>query len=441
MDNSQLATELAFSENLNQTKQKLRDIFIKYKKEDMSQSTEMYSELERIKKAAAVGFEASKITNILATFTAANPIKQDEATVNLFDKFRLKYPFLNNYAEPLIQATIILDFVLSLANNYDICSNIFNMLTKTWNGCETNGSGDMQILGYFEFFRNLIECLRLYKSVLQENVSVQQLMYNECYSLNPIELSGKLKQEKIFKKLLRIKETEIESMDDLYSISKQFDDLKLKSVNYFKLVYTFAENAQRLLQFSEIRQKKKLSELLEIDLYALIGEIVYEQSISPLEIESITTNMNINLVHCLAENLAPVIDFKRNNNPDADRRHFQAMIDSVDYESDDISHELDSLNESDEFFKPKIFKLNQSKVASYLKKHNNLLAYLIKQIQNYEDDQIQCKSSFLENLSNLKDVESLSILYEGNEMLSALNYDKIDVRKLHLYLSTTSDYR
>lgn len=416
----------------------------------MSQSTGASFDanvVDRIRKVAAIGFEASKITNIMSSFATANKIPPLSSAApsstngdQLLERYSGQLPFLRTYFRngDLLQVTIVVDFVLSLANNYDICASIFNMITKTWPIDRTPDLADGPI-GYYRFFRNLLACLHQYKLSANESVSVKRLLCDECYPLTADQLERTLDREKVFKNLLKITDgqEQLQTIDDLKNCARKLETtIGDADVDYFKRILSTVVNVQLLLQFQNNRSPAASpTNILSLNISAMIEEIVFDNSVSPLEIEQIAANINTNLVHTLATILSQPI-FHAIDENEANGKVLEAIVSEIDSGSE---RQECGLMEDDASVKP-VIKPQSAKVINYIKRHSYLLAYLLNEIVNGGGN-VPSESIFLDNLKQLPDVQAARTLYGDNEMMAALNFDRLDVEKLATFVTTTSDFR
>lgn len=401
--------------------------------------------VDRIRKVAAIGFEASKITNIMSSFALANKIPQPLINHHdtILDRYTIQYPFLQTYtrSDDLLQATIVVDFVLSLANNYDICANIFNMITKTWSFHRIPNDLNDTKMGYYRFYRNFLTCLQQYKVTSHENLSVKRLLCDECYPLDMEQLETILEKEKIFKNLFKINATkDVQTIDELQLYAKKFDVLSCdNNANFFKRILSFIYNMQLLLQFNETRVRMSVTEILSQNIEQIINEIVFEHSVSPLEIETIVCNINTNLVHQLAIILSPKIMHSIScESIDSEQKQLNEILDKI-FENKSTSSSSSSSKEIT--LKNSVIDCKSKiKVINYIKKHCYLLAYLLNEINQLSDETISYKSMCLNNFKNMKEINAMAMLYDDNRMISALNYDRLDIDKFLRYLSNSMDF-
>lgn len=428
-----MAAELAFTDIYNQTKQKLKQIYAKYEREEACKSSTDELEIplsspskatvERIKKVAAIGFEASKITNIIARFAQENSISSTITTNDaqlVLDKFRTKYAYLNLYGPVELQATIVVDMALSLTNNYDICYNIFNMLTKLWN---KSGTMDRLDIGYYEFIKNLLDCLRLHKAV-----GIKRMLYDEAVILSVNELSGWLNRQRIYQWLSQRITGDWNAFDKLKALQKQFESICIGELNYFNRLFYYIQNVTRLMQYQTMNFSRAPTQLLQLNMITAIGQIVFDSNVAPTEIESIVCSVNLNLVHVLMQNTIGLIDVVAKQ-----PQQITTAIDELiaNTENDNKDDDIASI--------PKTSRVANEAVVEYIRKHNPMIAYLLMQFQSICDSNENY--TLFENLLALNEVGDISEVYAGNMTVSALNFDQIDVVALINFIIIKRNYR
>lgn len=425
LKNSVPAKELQFLENYNATKQQLRTIFDQFNTYECTSDSNSVSTVERLKQVATIGFEASQTQSIITAFANENEFTCNEETRNLIKRLHRQYPFLKMFNGPALQASIAVDLIISLTNSYEMCFNIFNMLTKLW--VDQNWLNDDGIsFGYLKFIKNISECLQLYKSHGNNNFGVRDLICNECYVLSPLELKVKLEKEKVMKSIECLTSNDIDSLDKWKAMLKPFESIR-SDVNYFNRCYNFIVNLIKLLN---IRHKTNINltpmDAMENDLTAVIGEIVFVQEKLPSDVVEIVENLNINFVYVLCVNMMPMIHCVE---PD-DSAVTASLIENL--RNDNL------LNSKPD--KKILFPLNQE-VFNFIKKNNYLVAYLQQEYSRIENPTIVYEQRYLQNVMALDDVKTVAMIHGDNLLLSALSYDTFDVCNLEKYLNNNTNYR
>lgn len=323
------------------------------------------------------------------------------------------------------------------------------MITKTWPvdraAADSVDSGTTAAtpIGYYRFFRNLLACLHQYKLSANEMVSVKRLLCDECYPLTAEHLERTLDREKVFKNLLKIADggpEQLHTIDDLKACARKLDaTIDQTHVDYFKRILSFVVNMQSMLQFQSRRSPiVSPTHILSLSISAMIEEIVFDNAVSPLEIEQIAANINTNLVHTLATILAPPI-FHAVDDREANGKILEAIRMEIEGVSDGQQTGRTVGNDAASGTKP-VITAQSAKVINYVKRHSYLLAYLLSEIVNEPNNGGSSESTILDNLKRLPEVQATRVLYGGNEMMAALNFDRLDVEKLAAHLMATSDY-
>lgn len=424
LHNSVPAKELQFMENYNEAKQKLRSIFDKYNSCDNTTDSNA-STVERLKHVATIGFEASQTQSIITTFADENEFLCNDETRNLIKKLHHQYPFLKMFDGVALQASIAVDLLISLANSYEMCFNIFNMLTKLW--ADPKWFDDRTIIsyGHLKFTKNICECLQLYKSIGNNNFGVRDLICNECYVLLPVELKPKLEKERAMKSVQSLTSNDLDSLDKWKGLVKSFESMRA-DVNYFHRSYNFVVNLIKLLKVKEPNRFATPMDVMETDLTAVIGDIVFVNDNLPSDIVDIVECLNVNFLYILCRNMMPVIHCSEPN----DSAVTDSLIDNLQNDN------LPSITVEE---KP-LFRLSQD-VLNFVKKSNCLVAYLHQEYNSVAEPTIVYEQKYLQNVMGLDDVKTVAMIHGDNLLLSALSYDTFDVAKLEKYVNNNANFR
>lgn len=413
-------------ENYNATKQQLRSIFGKFNSYGFSESNDAAaSTVERLKHVATIGFEASQTQSIIKAFADENEFLSDEETRNLIKKLHRQHPFLKMFSGPALQASIAVDLIISLTNSYEMCFNIFNMLTKLWADPSWFDDAVITTFGYLKFTKNICECLQLYKSIANNNVGVRDLICNECYVLSPVELKVKLEKERVMKSVQSLTTNDIDSLKKWKALVKPFESIR-GDVNYFQRSYNFIVNLIKLLNVRDTNVNLTPTDAMQIDSTAVIGEIVFVNGKLPGDIVEIVENLNINFVYVLCVNMMPVIHCTEPN----DSAVTASLIENL--RNDNLPN-----SKPDE---KSLFRLNDE-VLNFMKKNNYLIAYLHQEYSCVDNPTVVYEQRYLKNVMALDDVKTVAMIHRDNLLLSALNYDTFDVYSLEKYLNNSANYR
>lgn len=409
--------------NYNETKQKLRSIFDKFMSYENSSASNTNT-VERLKHVATIGFEASQTQSIITSFADENEFLCSDETGNLIKRLHRQYPFLKVFNGPALQASIAVDLIISLTNSYEMCFNIFNIVTKLW--ADPIWFDDANIsFGYLKFTKNICECLQLYKSIGNENFGVKDLISNECYVLLPVELKPKLERERVMKSVQCLKSTDLDSLEKWKAFLKPYESIR-GDVNFFNRSYNFIVNLMKLLKIQEPTSNPAPIDVMQTDLTKVIGEIVFVNEKLPSDIVEIVENLNLNFVYILCLNLMPVIHCSEPND--------SAVTDNL------IENLRNDNLPKNKLEQKSLFHLN-AEVLNFFMKNNYLVAYLHQEFNCVRNPTVVYQQKYLKHVMALEDVKIAALIHEDNLMLSALSYDVFDVAKLEKYLSNNENYR
>lgn len=337
---------------------------------------------------ASKGFEASKINNIVDNFTRTN--FTCPKSFDLITKYVHNYKFLGQYSTAEnIKIIPTLDLILGTSFGYEICGNIYTLLGKD----HFDKASKTSNMGPSTFFVNLIECLRLLKS--SEKLGIKEILTKNFYSLNPDVCQWELQRENIFNSIFYKASNDISQLDCLRKVSRSFDDLKSQT-NYFQRFYSFISNFVKLLFLRDRNHEFHITDILKLDLRTIIGDLIFEQELTPFEIENTVSALNLNLVHVTAINICPRIT--------------KDSKDLKEYSASQVR--------------------NQS-IFNYITNQNTLLGYLLQKLKNHNSQDrpfFNIKEEFLERTSQLPDIkDNLDMFFNGNSLLAVLLADRVEV--------------
>lgn len=428
METTDLAIEWTFLDNFNHTKAQLNEHFCKFAMENASDSlSDARLSVERIKQIAAHGFEASQISNLVESFIAENRVSQSADVQRLLDKFTNHYPFLELYKNDALQGTIVTDYVLSLGSNYDIGSNIFNMLPKLWTRAFPMDKFDHQ-MGYFGCLKQILTCVHLYNTQTKQNHGVQHFMADECHTFNPTELAVKLRQTETFLHLEEMGREAYKTVESLRLNIKHFDVFNKKDGNLLNYIYNYITNMIRLLNLRDMAITEP-EEILATDLFSLIGHIIFDadSAVSPGDVEVLVSNLNTNILHVLTKNTCPDIEISKRF-IDPPEILLKQLLDKL---SGGVAAE--GLKITDR----QVFQLHRRDILSYVANRNGLVAFLMGQIHGVslasDDDEplaLDFNPGFLKNLLAMQETQIKMEMYNDNAVVAALNLDYFDVINL-----------
>lgn len=356
--------------------------------------------MEQIRNVAAKGFEVSKIISVIDNFTQAQRIKQTEAVKELIQKHKQnpQYRFLTQFEESNLNAVIVCDLILNLPFNRDIITSILMVIKRNQSiqssFKETESLEKSQLpknIGPLNLLENLNNCLRLL-----EGKSIRDLLCDNTYSLRPQKLAVELSREKIFNEIFYKTSADLSRYDDLKSLQNQFQNLKSKC-NYYQRFCNYVHHLTKLVHLRDPNCEYHVEELLKIDPCDVVGDLIFNCDMTPLEIEAIVTALNLNLVHVIALNICPEIVGRSG------------------------------------LKKRQLTVQKQTTIFNYISNYNHLLVFLLQGINNkdhFTKDDSSIDSTYLERFLCMKEIDRLSSLYGGNKIIATLRCDHVNMKLL-----------
>lgn len=454
LEQSNLAHELKYFENMNQLKSQLKEFLLQPIYPADNRMDTDYS-VEEIKNLVVHGFEASQVLNLLESFIAMNPIVQSRETRTIFERFALNYPYLDLYTGSALQGVSVTDFLLSVTNSSDMCFNIFNICEyKLWDKDATRIERMVNQLGFYGGFKHMLGTLSLYNISREYSYGIQHVLANECYLFNAADMAQKLKQEETYARLQRLDMSALATIQGLKENIIQFEIFNKKDGNLLSYVFYYSVNMNRLTNFKHMNFKEidavSLQQILEIDLFSLIGEIVFDSisTISLGDIEAIVCNLNTNLLHVISMNTCPVISIHGKFVPDAERQ-LHDILDMLKGDSTDASTSSTDESQKEKRRERTKFQIKQKDILAYIHRHNALIAYLMGEIHDLKCSTSETEMGTVSNinrtfLENILEMDELAIRCPESKatksMVDALNFDYFNLFILKRLIAT-ENYR
>ena len=390
--------------------------------------------IDMIQKVAAIGFETTKISNIIESFVDQNKIVQTESDALILQQSEKNYPYLKQFSTSYLQSMTIADLMISLSAKLELNQTIHSMIIAFLE----SGTIIPPALGHFRLTQTLMECLAIHKkqSNSDEDITMQYLLTDEIFSLNPKEYSRKLENLKNFNRLMK-KKMESELDDDMKAqeMLKQAEFWKCDT-NFIGRLHMYVKNVFELLKFYS-NENFTFDEVVKLNLYDAINEIVYKKGYEPERVENFVYNIKTNLVYVIACGATEIISCDESG-VESNITMLESFLENL---IDPSNKTIDGLlKESPDFYQPTIFKISNHNIMYYVKKDNFLLAYLMKEIQKFEYQTLKYDINYLDNQRKLETVETLAVLYNGHITLAALNYDQINLHVLVKHLRSSNNY-
>ncbi|KAM8705661.1 hypothetical protein ACLKA7_010032 [Drosophila subpalustris] len=411
LEDSQLNRELQFMEHQQLIKQKLANIYANYEALDGDGNATTGSTtttVEKIKSVAAKGFELSKIISVVDNFAQAQKLQHSAELKNVLQRHssNAQYGFLQQFQERNLNALIICDLIVNLRFNREITCNLLLVIRRQQQQQQHQQQSQQQLapdgssnaspreIGAMYLIQNLCECMRLLEAAGQKP-ALNELLHRHSYALKPASLALQLQREVAFTTLYKKTSPDYAHSRELRTHSSLFQQLKSRH-NYYARFCGYVQQLACLLQLRDPNLEYHNSQLLRHDPYQVIGELIYECDITPLEIESNVAALHLNLVHVIALNICP------------------------------------QLTEGGGKQKPRSVQAQKrDSIHNYILQHNQLLAQLLQAVQMGDLAQINTAETTLNyaclhQLMQLPEMSTLALMYDQNPVMAALHTYKLD---------------
>lgn len=407
LEDSQLNRELQFMEHQQLIKQKLASIYANYEALDGDSKATTGSTtttVEKIKSVAAKGFELSKIISVVDNFAQAQKLQHSAELKSLLQRHgtNVQYGFLRQFQERNLNALIICDLIVNLGFNREITCNLLlvirrQQLQQQQNQQLTSDSSseaNPREIGAMYLIQNLCECMRLLEAVGRKP-ALNELLHRHSYALKPASLALQLQREVAFSTLYQKASPDYAHSRELRTHASLFQQLKSRH-NYYARFCGYMQQLARLLQLRDSNLEYHNTQLLRHDPYQVIGELIYECDITPLEIESNVTALHLNLVHVIALNICPQLT-------------------------------EDGAKQTPRLVPPQ----KQESIHNYIFQHNQLLAQLLQAVQMgnlapINTSETTLNYACLHQLMQLPEMSTLALMYDRNSVMAALHTYKLD---------------
>lgn len=407
MQDTALNRELVFVEQQQQIKQKLATIYENYlQKEQSGGDAELpAATVEQIRNVAGKGFDVSRIISVIDTFALTQRIEPTAEQQQTCQRYmnNPQYIFLRNFDADNLNAFIITDLVLNLPFNREITSNILMVVRRqqTMGGSGTmsrslrsdDGTANKQQsysdIGALPLLESLSECLQI-----QPQQRLCRLLNDNYYALRPRKLTLELQRERAFCAVFHKTDSEVGDIDALKTHASLFHDLQAKC-NYYQRFISYVQQLAQLVQLRDRNLEYHTGALLNINVCDVIGELIFECDMTPLEIEANVAALNLNLVHVIALNVCPEIAGKCSGGMGKMTRR-------------------------------KITQQKAESILNYVANQNSLLACLLRGVINATDVPLPANNlntSFLQALLELEEIERVATLFNDNKFVAALRSD------------------
>lgn len=363
-------------------------------------------------------------------FHENHSILQTQDTVALLDRFVGNYPYLKLYQGAALQGVNVIDFMVNLPKTFDAYPIIEKMIPKFWLDEESIENWQEKI-GYHGFIRQILSAKSVYNASRNECVGLNELLSTELYSFNEVDLIMRVHKEETYRKQLQLSLDTLRTRDGVVETIVGFENYSQKNENLLQHVFAYSINMNRLrllrgLEFLD--NKSYLEEILKTDLFALAGDILFDEIDIPIQdIELIVCHLNTNLLHVITTTTCPTISIrdKFSSSPNDD---FNEILQLLAKDVNAVRNYQLRMRSKSAQRKPS--KIDRHDIFQYVREHNELITYLLMEVQGYrpcdslEEIPIDLNRTILENIMQM---EELAVHLESDtddvRMLAALNFD------------------
>lgn len=401
-----MSRELQFMEHQQLIKQKLANIYANYETlavEASSTGSNATTTVEQIKSVAAKGFELSKIISVVDNFAQSQKLQHSAELKTLLQRHCAngQYGFLQQFQERNLNALIVFDLIINLRFNREITCNLLLVIRRQQQQLQQQPStinrpseSSPREIGAMYLLENLCECMRLLERSGRQS-ALNELLCRHSYPLRPAALALQLQRESAFKTLYQKTSSDYAHSQELRAHSALFQQLKSRQ-NYYTRFCSYVQQLSRLLQLRDTNLEYHNTQLLRHDPYQVIGELIYECDITPLEIEGNVAALHLNLVHAIALNICPQL---------------------MDGGGKPLSRSVSPQK--------------QESIHNYISQHNQLLAQLLQAVQlnalpKISESEAGLHFDCLRQLMQMPEIETLSHMHQGNLVMAALHAYKLD---------------
>ena len=329
------------------------------------------------------------------------------------------------YQDDLLNVLPLIDFMVSLPCPYELNHNIYKYIAKQWNLSEVEDGS----FGYRRFLKNVMDILTIFKN---HNIdkSFSDLCNDEIFTLEPVKLKKQLENRANVMEFLRMNLVELNDEAKLTEILHKFDLFECDA-NFLTKIVCYVKNVRQLLKFLT-NQTFTFDEIMKMNLEDVIGKIIFQQQYSPEQVENFSFNANVNLIHSMA--VAATGELNKPCKDDKDEK-LLSLFHMSEIGAESIKPDLDCSGCK------ATYTINNLDILYYIKRQESfMVAYLVKEIQNVEYKTLKYEEpNFIRRLSELEAINGLKVLYNNSKIVTALNYDHVDLRLLFKKIQSTKD--
>lgn len=346
---------------------------------------------------ADIGFETNVFAVVLEKYCfpqCSHFEKNDE----ILDRLIVQLPNLMLYKKNNIILTSMVDLMISISCKFEITHSLAKDL---YNICKAADQGHK---GYYAaFLRKIVE---IASNCQNENtpISLTSLMCNEVFSFDLESFKIQKNNRLALRNLMNLNLANLNDQKMLLEIATKLKDFK-SGINFFDRILSYVNSLRDMIKYVT-NEYLNINEIIkDLNIYELIGKIIYINQMNPELLETQSCQTNLNLLHAIAvaggsEFMSPLWMSKRG-------QHDQKK---------EVKH----------------FNISSTIILFYIKKSGSfLVAYLIKEIQKFSYQSLKYdEPNFFDRLMQLESIQILKQLYGYNSTVAALRYDFIEMNLL-----------
>lgn len=328
--------------------------------------TASHSNINEIKNLTEKGLIKEKFFHVIRNFTSKNRLKIYE---DRDDKYQL---------EMTLNSAAIINMFISIPCTFELAHDFFNFIMTNFKLNRTESE-------YKKFLIKFMEIMTICKNH-DIDTNIVEILKTQTFDLNPEKFKREIKLRKSLIEIWNRKNlTDKEKIQNSVKILEQLECKENESKN----AVNYARNVRRILKLITC-EKLSFDDIMKLNAHNLIGKILFELQYNPEMIEKLVNHSHIDLIAVMCG--SQVINKHNDDDKLLTLFHLKEFSGCSDIEID---------LETKENFK----NLNLNKL----------------------DDLYNLKNK---NFFEVKEFINLSCLYDGNRILTVLNYDHIDIRLL-----------
>lgn len=383
LNGTDIAQEIEIFKFFKKTLKKLYVITVNYEKFYETKWKNDINYEEEIKEVAEAGFEIAKLIEILDSFCNHTSLRNDKEINQLLGI----NPMLWKYGKEYVKTKYCIDFMISLPSTFELNQNVYKFIIKKIVK-ENEGGYFMLLLKY------LLELQKIFFDE-RKKVSFDEIFKKVIFTIKPEKFKIEQARYNNLKSIMKLGSSAL--YDDDNTLLEE--ELKMKqsesSVNYIERIINYVRSIRMMLKL-HTNDIFNINEVLNrLNIEKMIAKIIFVKQYNPEHVTNFAFNCNINLIHSIA------------------------IVAAGEYLSDKfVIIEKESL-----------CIIRSTDILYYIKRSSFLLAYLMKEIQNFDYKTLHYDSNmnFFKRMIADENINSLKKFFDDNLILSVLYYNFFDL--------------